>query len=1798
MADEKKKPLPAPEAGSSPFADDSDWDSELAAWDAALPIAEPPRTNGHSEPAQAPRLVTPEPAAEPPPALTDQPDPVLAAVVVAPDAESVAPPDAESVAPPDAESINFEPDEVEPVPPSPVTPPPVVRGAAIEDSDLFPPFALADAEEKTDVTDPEPLSLDDALEIVEDDGAGKLTPPPVGEGSGLLVIPDVDELAAMRTPATAQRSNEPAARPEAAAPSEDTGTRLRSLTEDGLPELSGLFTVDKVLGPEPELAGDGGPEVNPFEAEPPPEPPAVLDLSFPDGPGAWSAQQIASTLAAAAPTAGPEFLDRHTFREQLAWCTDELAAVREAGGTPEEVVACGLAAARAAEQAGQREAALRLYEEMSAIDPQSLAALRGQLRLRDPAVRSQGRALLSALAHAPGPERAAYGGLMAECAEATAEAPAGIGGDSQTGEVVPAAVAGLPGPGRAFAAAERALRAGNNGDAAERLAEVGRSLSGQAGASLLIEAARLQELAGKPESAASLRSLAQDHHLDEEGVALAALRAAVNLPPAEALPVLEDAAETLAGAALQGAVLRWAARLARLSGDPARSRALLARVARLSGTAPAALPERDRLDIAGEGDEESMRWLSLEGRVLLALRRAALHRKRNAPAEALAAVRAALADNPSAVPLALVAEEIGKDVSDPVLRDSAWMVWAEADPARRAHAHHLRAQQLADNGDGVAARRALEEAASSLADSSSDPVFWELAWANLRSGDRPAAAAALEAGIRRWRGVSGAEPLVAVLEERLAELRRAANPAEALGAAPSFGGEGASDDPVALTNRMLDGQTAPAAVAALLTAESPHGLTHRALEAAGWMVQAGAGREALAWLLDRRQQDPDAPLSPAVAAVLRRLARLYADPAARPQLLAQLSASGGGEVERQAMELQRAEFVEAAGDRTAAAQMYRALLGGPFASDAELALRRVLWSDRDAKSLVAVYRAESEAAASGGEPAAAATAQIEEAQVHADLENDSGAAHQALAGARTHDPSSAEARFALLAEAVRAGRFPEAAALLEESATRDFPSTSASLLSLTALLDEARAGGRQSTRLLRAALSAAEAPAPLNVLVRLLAAESTQSLTSAAVAGMSETLARTLSELEGSDSRAVATLLVRAAEIRETTDPDLAENLLRQALDSDPECVPALVRLRRLLTTRARWKDVVAMAETEAASLRKPEHQAQALLRGAAVAETELHDSRRAASLLRGVLDMDPAHPEAFERMRQLLEKQGDPAGVAELLELKVRAASDPAQVASIRLERAALLADTLNDRGAAKDELRVLIGQQPQNVEALSQLAALELDDGAYAVAAELYIRQARFDRDPQRLREIFLCIGRIYLRRLPDVKLATGAFERVLRLDAENREALEALSELYGKQGEARKALAVTEPLIERETDPQKRLPFLLRIASLWEKLGDPRRAGVWLKRAAEECPRSLQAVGELARFYERTKETVARNVLLDGSIGLLREDLRRDPRDVGALRAIIPLLRWRQRHACSAAAAQLLAVFSNDEAERAEVAGWAAPPLHGRRLTPLANPELEDLVMPAALPPGVRNILRLCGPALAKAWRPNLKRWEVGRSDRQGSGTPARSISDTVAVDLGVRGFDLYVSAVQSRAIAVEPGDPPALILGSEIAGLGPASLRFACAYTLRLVSTHLDLLAQGTPVDAGVLLAALVVQFIPDYRHPDLSEAEVAGASQRVSRILSKAQRTEVAPFAAEIAVPFPLDGLLFAVEEAAARVGLLASGDLAASLRTLMAVSGRPLTPEALAEVPTAQALLDFALSDAHEELVATLDAVA
>ena len=200
--------------------------------------------------------------------------------------------------------------------------------------------------------------------------------------------------------------------------------------------------------------------------------------------------------------------------------------------------------------------------------------------------------------------------------------------------------------------------------------------------------------------------------------------------------------------------------------------------------------------------------------------------------------------------------------------------------------------------------------------------------------------------------------------------------------------------------------------------------------------------------------------------------------------------------------------------------------------------------------------------------------------------------------------------------------------------------------------------------------------------------------------------------------------------------------------------------------------------------------------------------------------------------------------------------------------------------------------------------------------------------------------------------------------------------------------------------------------------------------------------------------------------------------------------------------------------------------------------------------------------------------------------------------MAADLGVRAFDLYVSDTDPRALAVEPADPPAIVIGAGLVRQGRAALRFAAGWCLRLVETHFDLLLEHSPMEAAALLAGVVRRFVPDYEYPDLDDGALAAADARVGRALGKGRRTDLAPFASEIAGSFSPNGLFLDAQETAARAGLLACGDLASALDLIAAAAGRPASSlSEVLEIPVALRLVDFALSEDHEELVQALESV-
>ena len=1506
-----------------------------------------------------------------------------------------------------------------------------------------------------------------------------------------------------------------------------------------------------------------------------------------------------------------------------------------------------LAAARAFEQAGDTEQAERVCDEALQYDPNAPDVLRVRARLAE----SRGdfddaHALWARLATAieRADERAAYGALTAEWTLA------------RGGKLPPIARQSIPaGPSRALAQAEEALRAGAPGDVANALAEAGRAMGGALGAALLDHAGRCREAAR--DRAGAIAERAEAAKLDPYAAPSlpARLRDAARADDRKAQPLLDELAAGPDGV-LSAAIARWSAAVASRVGDKKRAAVLR------EGLAPVtAAAARDRIDQeAASGaplDPASLERLrggitGAAGVAVLGWIEAGNLARRGEIAAALALMGQAIAENPDAIPLGLLAQQIANETTDPGERASAFDLWLRADPGRRAEAALAlaEARQAAGGDEPLAARGALQTAIEAAPGSA---LFWSVAAADARAGRQADAAATLAYGADMWGPSALAPGLRTCARSHLAlgEPERAFEEMQArLAEAP--GAPVAHPFELEARARLAERAGDVGALLPLLTAAAGAADPARAASLAprrADLVDHTVDRKGRALILEEALRDlsddptvlPLLVLDDAVApaaggdALWRAGAAATEASATSPSPIARLYRLAGSE-----------SAAVDADERTALSRASELLALWPADRLAKRAVLRAsarLPADERSPAL-ADRAADAGAAAGAAVDAADAGVALIVAEALATVDDDrADAAFGALANSRfSGDAKRARARLdarargqgvagdgaglpgGLLAgpaddaagaartsvtdlfDAARGGNWDDAVTSLRDSPPHEGAAGPATLHA-AALLAEGRGKTTDAAALEAAALLAAGADPDalsISVLARIAEGDGKPELR----VGALELAAARFTQEDTKVALAVVDSM-RARLADEAGDRASAAEHWRAALVVDPGCLPAARAIRRDAARRGDLALSVDATEAEAGCLRVPEHRVHVLLLAAALAEEAARGEeggvphrRRAIALLRAVLAIDPGHESAFEQLRALLDEAGDTAALSEALASRIAVAANPFEVTSLRLARAELQGEKLADRAGARAELDAILHKQPEHPRALARLSELLWEEQAWADAGEVYLRRTAVEREPAPLRESFLRLGHIYRERVPDPRRAITAYERVRGIEPDNREALQALSELYVGEGDTKQALPVTERLVATETDAKKRTGYRVRLGDLLMRSGDLRRAGTELRRAVDSDPRNVAAVTTLAQLLERARDAGGRRALLDHTVGLLRHDVERGELNLDTLRALGALLILRERPRAAAAVADLVAVLT--AAETGRKADRPARP--GRSVAGLRRPELDERSFPPGLPPGIRQIMRLVGPHLRPSGSElahQLGRHGVTRAERTGRGEGPRPLFESVGAELAAGDFDLYVRQVGSTAgpvpLRAEPGSPAAIIIGAPLTAMGQGALRFVAARSLRLVATNLDALLAVPPEEAAALLVGIIRQFVPDFLHPGVRDALVEPEAARAARLIPRKIKPAVSAFAIESAGPFDVAALHAAVRDGANAAGLLASADLPAALAVVLATSGvrePALTLSPIAAHPEALALLRFAVSDAYDDLAAAMEA--
>ncbi|MEM9489290.1 MAG: tetratricopeptide repeat protein, partial [Myxococcota bacterium] len=346
-------------------------------------------------------------------------------------------------------------------------------------------------------------------------------------------------------------------------------------------------------------------------------------------------------------------------------------------------------------------------------------------------------------------------------------------------------------------------------------------------------------------------------------------------------------------------------------------------------------------------------------------------------------------------------------------------------------------------------------------------------------------------------------------------------------------------------------------------------------------------------------------------------------------------------------------------------------------------------------------------------------------------------------------------------------------------------------------------------------------------------------------------------EDETLDRAEKARLMTQLAALARQAGVDAAaERYLIEALDDQPDHLPAIIARADLLSESERWDDLAAfLAGVLPAVAEAPSATQAELHRRLAMAYEKLGRDDEAYQTLLGADRLHRGHllvKLALGENRYRARRWREAAMHLGSLAMHVDARKHPAEVAE-GLYHAALA----EIRTLRPDKARALyeraIDLKPNFTPALHALAELAMELGDYAKAADLLTRQAMATDEPSERLRLFEALGDMASDTLGDGERARVCYEAAVGaaspLESKHLPLLGKLCDLQTQASDHRAAARTAELMATFGSDAQSRAERFAAAADHYFAVGDEERGMAAARRAVEADPDDLMAVNVLS-------------------------------------------------------------------------------------------------------------------------------------------------------------------------------------------------------------------------------------------------------------------------------------------------------------------------------------------------------------
>lgn len=273
-------------------------------------------------------------------------------------------------------------------------------------------------------------------------------------------------------------------------------------------------------------------------------------------------------------------------------------------------------------------------------------------------------------------------------------------------------------------------------------------------------------------------------------------------------------------------------------------------------------------------------------------------------------------------------------------------------------------------------------------------------------------------------------------------------------------------------------------------------------------------------------------------------------------------------------------------------------------------------------------------------------------------------------------------------------------------------------------------------------------------------------------------------------------------------------------LDIDPQNINGLKALENIYQRLNMHEELVDIYETEIPILNEPSEIIDVHFKAGTIYEDILSNYERAIEHYKAILDIDPSDINAVKSLERCYQTVQNYEYLVDTYKRHLELIDDPDEMVDILLKMAVVSLDNLKRADFAETYYTQVLKYDPNNREAIHNLAELYEKSGNWFNAVEMLKREADGLGQTQEAVKIYFRLGKIHEEMLLDLESAKESYKKAIEIDPSYIEAVRALRGIYGSEKSLNQYLEMMKHEAQYISDPEEKKRLFFEIGKIYEE------------------------------------------------------------------------------------------------------------------------------------------------------------------------------------------------------------------------------------------------------------------------------------------------------------------------------------------------------------------------------------------